>query len=248
MTARVALLLALLTLFACSSDALIAQADATPPAAAHVPASSPATNVTIEHHCEEQPLLPSSDAATGPDVTLQDAGAPDALAEATVDAAPDVITGASPLPPRVFVYGNSLVFGSGMTQPAITTDRFPAQLAAKLGTKWVSDLWIGRGGWPTSMLITAARHDLAVANAEPPRTRKVLVFWEGVNEMGSPYNCEAYEIMTRRRVEEGWTVVLITATPTAATADKTVDGGATAPYWPTLRHTSSLPRRRSSPG
>lgn len=140
------------------------------------------------------------------------------------------------LRPRVYVYGNSLVWGSELPAATVAVDRLPAQLAARLGARWESDRWIGRSGWSTSMLITAAPHDLAAEVAEQGRARKVLVFWEGVNELGNPWACEAYEIMTRRRVAEGWTVVLVTATPTPLTAEHGPDGGAApSAYWRDLR-------------
>lgn len=200
----------------------------------YVPTTTSNATVAMPPACESAVTIDAPEAldARAPDAS----GVPEAgpgLGDATSDASPDVITGASPLEkPRVFVYGNSLVWGSGMTSAEVATDRFPAQLAEALGDRWQSDLWVGRGGWPTSMLITAARHDLAAANAETNRTRKVLVFWEGTNEMGSPWNCEAYEIMTRKRVSEGWSVVLINALVRPITAEVSEDGGAAPnPYW-----------------
>jgi len=147
--------------------------------------------------------------------------APIVLSDASYDAGP--LLGA-----RVFVYGNSLVYGLNATQSTYFKNL--------LGPKWDTSIF-GRGGWTTSMLITAAPHDLAAANSEN-RSVKVLVFWEGVNEMGSPFNCEAYEIMTRKRIAEGWKVVLINATTTASTADVSPDGGLPAySIWRDWRHT-----------
>ncbi len=172
-----------------SADVTVPEEDATPPDDAGAPDAE-----------SEGGSISWPDAAQ--DVAVPDAG--------PLDAAPDVITGAS-APPRVFAYGNSLVYGALLPYPAVLTDRFPAQLSVALGPKWQSDLWMGRSGWTTSDLITAGPHDLAVPNAETNRTRKVLVFWEGVNEMGNPWQCEAYEHMTRARVAEGWKVILINA-------------------------------------
>lgn len=120
------------------------------------------------------------------------------------------------LGPKVFVYGNSLVYGAFATPVG-------EQLRNMLGSAW-DTTWIGRGGWGTSMLITAAPHDMAKLNAEN-RSKKVFFFWEGVNEMGSEFNCEAYEIMAKKRLSEGWTVFLVTATPVPSTAEMSEDGG-----------------------
>ncbi|MFO0674272.1 MAG: SGNH/GDSL hydrolase family protein [Polyangiaceae bacterium] len=172
-------------------------------------------------------------ASPGPWHGDAEADASPTAADADVDARDG---GAAWLPPRAYVYGNSLVWGSELPAATAATDRFPAQLATRLGTRWATDQWIGRSGWSTSMLITAAPHDLAAATAEQGRARKVLVFWEGVNELGNPWACEAYEIMTRRRVAEGWSVVLMTATPTKLTADLGEGASpAPSPYWRDVR-------------
>lgn len=160
------------------------------------------------------------------------------LDSGVVDAAAPVIVDAGPrLKPRAFFYGNSLVYGSGLQASQLQTSTVGAQLRDLLGNQWEASEWIGRGGWPTSMLITAAPHDLAKYLPEN-RSAKVLVFWEAVNEMGSPFNCEAYEIMARKRLAEGWKVILVTATVTNVTADIGPDGGVNTvnAYWTNLRH------------
>lgn len=139
---------------------------------------------------------------------------------------------AAPLKPRVFAYGNSLTYGVGATN--IATTSYPARLAAALGSRWQADAWRGRSGWGGAQLVLAAKYDLPQYTAETSRTRRVLVFWEGTNELGA-LPCDSYEVMTRARVAEGWTVVLLTTLPTTSTASVTSDGGTTSGVWVTRR-------------
>jgi lysophospholipase L1-like esterase len=161
-------------------------------------------------------LAPTTTAPTNALLDPKDAGAaPDAVAD---DAFPDVVGGAT-TKPRAFVYGNSLVWGVNASDPLTTS--FPARLAAALGQRWEASKWVGRSGWGGAQLLLAAKYDLPLYTSEKDRARKVFVFWEGTNELAA-FPCDSYEIMTRTRIAEGWTVVLMTALPTTSTAN---DGG-----------------------
>lgn len=93
-----------------------------------------------------------------------------------------------------------------------------AKLEGGLGATWEAHAWQSHGGWSTPEIYFAAPTDLASFAAEKTRTRRVLIYWEGSNDvLRHDEGCVAYERFTRERVAEGWTVVLLTALPNAQT-------------------------------